>query len=338
MSETVVEAPAVEAMALPSAEADIVDTPANKTVHVQTDNTLDSKKSTSTSSRSNANIVSSSLRTALAATPSAIDDFLLHLHRCIKTRGGTDTVLLFTAYSARLTGAILEILSRTALRHSAKKVVEMAFKLPPSTSVVLATAPAPPLAVAALKLSQRLQALVGMLGEWRTMNRLWGILGMYMALKDLVLRLRGGNKTEGDGKTPPTSRFNTTVEALQVVALTIYHLGEATVWFGGKDVIKVSPQTRGRAGAISVRAWGAYVFMELGRLLVQRNRRAPQDDVVAEREWKSKWFTDFTHTLAWAPLTVHWSMAEGFLPEVAVGALAAYPSTALMKGLWRETA
>lgn len=327
MTETALESSA-EAIALPSAEADIVDTHSTSKSDAKNVNTTDSSKP----------ITTPSTTTALAATPSAVDAFLLHLHRCIKTRGGTDTVLLFAAYSARLTGAILDVLSRTALRHSAQKLVEMAFKPPLPTSASLAIAPAPPLAVAALNLSQRLQAFVGMLSEWRTMNRLWGIIGMYMAAKDLLVKLRAGKPEQGDEKTPAASKFNTTIETLQVVALTAYHIGEATAWFSSKGVIKISPKNSALAGAISVRSWGAYVFMELGRLLAQRRQRVPSDDITAEKEWKSNWFTEFTHTLAWAPLTIHWSMAEGFLPEIAIGALAAYPATSYMKALWRETA
>lgn len=278
------------------------------------------------------------LTAALAATPSSIDAFVHHLHRCLRTRGGTDTVLLFSAYSARLAGAILSILGRTAVHQNARKLVELAFKLPPSASVSLTTASAPPLAALAIVLSKRLEAFVGMLGEWRTMNRLWGLMAMWLAAKDLLLRLRKPAASETDEKAPKSSKFNTTVEVLQVVSLTTYHIGEAAAWFGGKGVFKLSPETRGRFSTVSVRSWGAYVFMELARLLVERQRRAVSEDVTAEKEYKDGWFTKFTHTLAWAPLTIHWGYGNGFLPEIAVAALATYPSAALMKDLWRSTA
>ncbi|EWZ28517.1 hypothetical protein FOZG_17730 [Fusarium oxysporum Fo47] len=44
---------------------------------------------------------------SLAASPSVVNASILHLHRCTRTRGDTDTVLLFTTFSARLIGAIL---------------------------------------------------------------------------------------------------------------------------------------------------------------------------------------------------------------------------------------
>ncbi|KAH7144577.1 hypothetical protein B0J13DRAFT_47502 [Dactylonectria estremocensis] len=278
------------------------------------------------------------LTAALASAPSSVDAFVHHLHRCLRTRGGTDTVLLFSAYAARLAGAVLAILGRATLRQNARKLVELAFQLPPSTSVSLKGATASPLATLALGLSKRLEAFVGMLGEWRTMNRLWGIMAMWLAAKDLLLRLRQPASAETDEKAPKSSKFNTTVEVLQVISLTAYHIGEATAWFSGKGVVKLSAKTRGRFATVSVRSWGAYVFMELTRLLVERRRRTVSEDAKVEKEYKDDWFTKFTHTAAWAPLTIHWGYGDGFLPDIAVAALATYPSAALMKDLWRSTA
>ncbi|KAI5457819.1 hypothetical protein BGZ63DRAFT_68705 [Mariannaea sp. PMI_226] len=280
------------------------------------------------------------LASAIAATPSKLDGFIQHLHRCLHTRGGTDTVLLFLAYTARLTGASLDILGRTALRHSARKLVELFFQLPPSTTVVLGTAPAPRLATLAIALSKRLAAFVDMLSEWRTMNRLWGIMAMWLAAKDLLLRLRKPDSASeaDDEKTPQAGKFNTTIEVLQVATLTAYHIGEAAAWFTSKGVLKWSPEACNRFSIVSVRSWGAYVFMELLRLLVDRKRRTPSEDPVAEKEYNDEWRTNFLHTLAWAPLTIHWGFGSGFLPEIAIAALATYPSVALMKNLWQKTA
>ncbi|KAK7398184.1 hypothetical protein QQX98_012446 [Neonectria punicea] len=325
MTETATEAPAFEAQ-VPMSEPVVDDSPPAKT-------------SSSVADPASSKPAPFQIAAAIAAAPSSVDAFIHHLHRCLRTRGGTDTVLLFSAYAARLAAAILAILGRTALRQNARRLVELAFQLPPSSSLALSTAPAPPLATLALGLAKRLEAFVGMLGEWRTMNRLWGIMAMWLAAKDLLLRLsKPADVTETGEKAPKSSKFNTTIEVLQVISLTTYHIGEASAWFGGKDVIKLSPKAINRFATVSVRSWGAYVFMELLRLLVERKRRTVSQDVIIENEYKADWFTKFTHTLAWAPLTVHWGYGNGFLPDIAVAALATYPSAALMKDLWRSTA
>ncbi|KAM5353822.1 hypothetical protein ACJ41O_000472 [Fusarium nematophilum] len=274
----------------------------------------------------------------LAATPSAVDAFILHLHRCIRTRGGTDTVLLFTTYSARLVGAILNLLARTSLRHSARKLVELALQLPPSASVTLSTASAPPLASLALNVAKRIQALTDMLGEWRLMNRLWGIVGTYLAARDFVLRLRGQKRDENGEKVAPPDRFNTAVEAVQFALLFGYHIGEASYWLSTKCIFKMTPERTGKAAVYGARSWSAWVFLELARLLVERARRTPTGDVAAEEEWKGAWKASFLGTLPWAPLSAHWSTPGGLLPEIAIAALASWPASNMMKRLWLQTA
>lgn len=192
MSETAIEAPslAVEAQ-LPLSES------------------VTMAKKSNSSDAAPPNRAPSTLTSAIAAAPSSADAFVQHLHRCLRTRSGTDTVLLFTAYAARLAGASLDILGRTALRQSARQLVELAFQLPPRTSVVLGTAPAPPIATVALAMAKRLQAFVDMLGEWRTMNRLWGIMAMWLAAKDLLQRLRKPAEVSETGRRSPAPASST---------------------------------------------------------------------------------------------------------------------------------
>ncbi|KAF5009590.1 hypothetical protein FDECE_4194 [Fusarium decemcellulare] len=333
MTETAVESPA-EAIAVPSAEPVVADaSPVAEAVNTN-GHTVGSSKPTTTSNTTS----TSSPLTRLALTPSALDAFVLHLHRCIRTRGGTDTVLLFTTYSARLVGAILDVLGRTTLRHSARKLVELAFQLPPSSTVVLSTASAPPLAALALDLSKRIKGFTDMMGEWRTMNRMWGIVATYLAARDLLHRIRGQKQNENGEKVPPPDRLNTLIETIQVLLLVGYHFGEATWLLTSKGATNVSAKTSNKLAIYGARSWSTWVFLELFRLLVERARRTPTDDVAVEEEWKTNWKADFVGTLPWAPLSVHWGTEGGMLPELAVAALATWPATNMIKNLWRQTA
>lgn len=289
----------------------------------------------------------SPLAALVAAAPSHADAFLSHLYRCMLTRAGADTVLLFLCYATRLAGSVLETLSRPALRRSARRLVALAWKLPPATTVLLSSpVPQPPLAALALRLSGRLRAASAMLSETRTMGRLWGLLGIYFAAKKLLVASRRAadrsraSDAPHDDDAAAERIFDTLVAYAQMATLVSYQACENAAFLAGKKVLPLSPKTQARLGSISVRSWGLYVAMELGRLLVERGR------VVAGRggcgtksaEWSAAWFKSFTRNLAWAPLTVHWSMREGPLPDLAVSLLAAYPSVGAMRDLWRETA
>ncbi|RFN49565.1 peroxin 11c [Fusarium flagelliforme] len=324
---TAVESPA-EAIVIPSAEPVVADSPPVADHKITKKDEVTEKNS--------AKKISPLAR--LLKSPSALDAFILHLHRVIRTRQGTDTVLLFTTYVARLIGAILDILGRTTLRHSARKIVEMAFKIPPSTSVVLSTATAPPLATLALSLSRNIQGFTNMMGEWRTMNRFWGIIGTYLEARDLVLRLRGEAVDEKGQKLPAPNKVNVAFMTVQILCNFVYNIGEGACWLTCKGATNLSEKTSAKLGLYAARSWSVWVALELVRLLVERARRTPSGDVTAEEEWKSDWKANFIATLPWMPLSAHWGTEQGLMPEIAVATIATLPATKMMKDLWRQTA
>lgn len=277
----------------------------------------------------------------LAAVPSNADAFAAHLLRCIQTRAGADAVLQFLCYFFKLSGSVLETLSRNALRQSAQKLVAMAFQLPPATTVVLSSAPAPAGAAFALSLANNFKALSGVLSEARTINRLWGLLGLYFGLKRIVARMRPKKvESEKEGSVAvvesAAAPFETIFSLTQIVTLILFQVFENLAFLGSKKAIDLKPATMGKFGLLSVRCWGTYVFMELSRLLVERVRSNPEVKTAA---WAKTWNKSFFRNLAWAPLTVHWSIPGGGpLPDALVGLLAMYPSTGQMVDLWRETA
>ncbi|KAF4439809.1 hypothetical protein F53441_12479 [Fusarium austroafricanum] len=327
------ESPA-EAIVIPSADPVVADAPPAEPIEKSL-NTNDINTGTSKNAKPTPK---SSPLARLLNSPSALDDFIQHLNRVIQTRRGTDTVLLFTTYVARLIGAILDILGRTALRHSARKIVELAFKLPPSTSVVLSTATAPPLATLALTLSKYIQGFTNMMGEWRTMNRFWGIIGTYFEAKDLVLRLRGQKFDENGQRVPPPNRVNTAFMTMQIVCNLVYNFGEGACWLTCKGATGLSQKVSNKLGLVAARSWAVWVALELVRLLVERARRTSSGDITTEEEWKSNWKAEFLGTLPWMPLSAHWGFEEGLMPEIAVAAIATWPATNMMKNVWRQTA
>ena len=268
-----------------------------------------------------------------AAAPAQADALLAHLLRCAQTRAGADVVLMFLCYGSRLGGSVLETLSRPALQQSARRLVAAAYKLPPAATVVLAAPSPPPAAALALQVAARLKAFSGMLSEWRTMGRLWGLLGMYFSAKKLLLRAR--TQTADDPEKRAAARFDTVVAAVQLAAIISFQAAENAAYLSTRKVLGFSPVAQRQLARWSVRSWAVYIGIELGRLLVDRSRKLKAGKDMA---WKEEWNSSFTRNLSWAPLTVHWSMDQGPLPDLLVSLFAAYPATGAMRDLWRSTA
>ncbi|KAG5961917.1 hypothetical protein E4U56_003623 [Claviceps arundinis] len=304
-----------------------------------------------------------SLSALVASTPSRIDAFLTHLSQCMQTRTGAETVLLFACYATRLSGSLLETLASAAIRQSARRLLALAYKLSPASTIITAsTIPRPSLAALALQLGTRLKALSGLISETRTMARLWGLLGLYFAAKNLVRKSlaaakRQSGETGEEKKALRTARdvspertFDTLVAYAQLASLLVFQATENVSFLSSKKVLPLAGPSQGRLALLSVRAWGLYVAMEAARLLVERSRKKEEEkeegivnkdskDSEGGREWERQWKKSFYRNLAWAPLTLHWgSNGGGFLPDVAVSVLGFYPALGAMMDLWRDTA
>lgn len=307
-------------------------------------------KNTSLSSSSSEKKPTAITRSNASALARA-DGFVAHLQRCMQTRAGADTVLMFACYSTRLAGTVLDMSGRAALRSSARQLVAALFSLPPSTTVVLdATAARPSPGVATvLGLAARLQAYSGMISEMRTMGRLWGLLGLYSALKGLVAKTFAANKDVGEKKVDPLSdesaekAFAALVAWAQVLCLIVYQACENAAYLGSKKILPIKPLNQGKLAILSVRFWGAYVAMEFVKHIVERARRLSRAKdgelkTAEHREWHEGWQKAFYRNAAWAPLTMHWGTPGGLLPELFVPIFALYPAVGGLRDLWRSTA
>lgn len=282
----------------------------------------------------------------------------------MQTRTGAETVLLFACYATRLSGSLLETLSSAAIRQSARRLLALAYKLPPASTIITAsTIPRPSLAALALQLGTRLKTLSGLISETRTMARLWGLLGLYFAAKNLVRKSLAAAKHQsgetGEEKkalrtardVSPERTFDTLVAYAQLASLLVFQATENVSFLSSKNILPLAGPSQGRLALLSVRAWGLYVAMEAARLLVERSRKKEEEgeeegivnkdskDSEGGREWERQWKKSFYRNLAWAPLTLHWgSNGGGFLPDVAVSVLGFYPALGAMMDLWRDTA
>lgn len=105
----------------------------------------------------------------------------------------------------------------------------------------------------------------------------------------------------------------------------------------------------------SSRFWAAYVGFELLRLGVARYYRTPtatktrddgekEDKIAREESVKAEklenwlWWKDLASNVAYAPMTVHWSLEQGLLSDWGVGACGIIAGGALLADAWRRTA
>ncbi|KAI1212265.1 uncharacterized protein F4807DRAFT_415398 [Annulohypoxylon truncatum] len=287
------------------------------------------------------------LRDLFAAAPSNADAFLAHLQRCLQTPSGIDTTLLLVCYASRLSASVLEALTRPAIRRSADRLLAIAASLPPSATLVFTAKALPGGGVAAiLGVAKRLRALSALLSDARTFLRLWGLLNMYFWARRLVL----GSRKEEEGKDKE-DKVERAISWVQMSTCVVFQALENGAYLSSKGVLGWSASAQRRAGLWSARFWAAFVGVEVGRLFYEshrRGRRSREEKFAGgksaaqvqrdEIEWADAWKKSVARNLAWAPLTVHWSVEQGMLGEMAVGALATIPGVIQMRDLWRRTA
>ncbi|WQF75435.1 hypothetical protein CDEST_00449 [Colletotrichum destructivum] len=345
-TETADQAPAVSD--LPS--GDPVPPPA-----VAADSSSSSSKPSSSSSSSSIPAAPKQKKLTLpqilaALSPGNVDTFVAHLSRCFQTPSGIDTVLLFVCYTSRFSASVLDSLGASALRRSARKLVAVAFALPPDTTILLSKAPSGSSTAAAslgIRVAGHLRALATLLSEARTIMRLWSLLPLYLWLRRLMTTPARPAAADADEKAqdPSAAALDRAISWLQVTACLLLQSLESSSYLASRGVLPMTPAQQGKAARWSVRFWSVFVGSELGRLAVEALRRRSavasgrQDVASAEyREWSDTWTRTLARQMSWFPLTVHWSMDKGFVPEMGIGLLGSIPGIVQMRQLWKETA
>ncbi|KAH9243987.1 hypothetical protein K456DRAFT_1820416 [Colletotrichum gloeosporioides 23] len=287
------------------------------------------------------------LRVLLALSPSNVDAFVAHLTRCFATPSGIDAVLCFLCYTSRFSASALESLYTSSLRRSARRLVSLAFSLPKDATILLSTAPpSSPAASLAQQTAGHLRALATLTSEARTITRLWALLPMYLWLRRLMKTSFTAKTADEKAKDEASgAALDRLISWFQVTVCILLQSLESASYLASKGVLPMSPARQGFAARWSVRFWSCYVGSELGRLAVEylRRRKALREGKVdvASAEYQDElgvWSRTLARQAAWFPLTVHWSMDKGFVPEMGIGLLGSIPGIVQMRQLWKETA
>lgn len=277
------------------------------------------------------------LRSWLPLYLSKADNTVDHLSKILSTPSGTDTLLLTICYGSLLSSSVLSSISLHRLHSVARQLIEKAISLPPNTTVIIDTSSIPPSRL--LITAGRLKALASMISDFRAFARLWGLLGIW----------RWGKSTL---QNPPQDAVLSSIAHVQVLVNIFFQYLENGAYLSSKGVLGWSKESQGRAYIWSSRFWMTHVGLDLIRLYREHTQRrnrgteeqrrtdGPKGDVITDQgdaQWKARWRKEMVSNLAWAPLTVHWSLEAGLVSEFWIGLLGSVAGVNSLRVLWKNT-
>jgi len=266
------------------------------------------------------------LRNWLPLYLSKTDATLSHLSRVLSTPSGTDTFLLTICYTSLLSSSVLSSLSLHRIHAATRRLISQAIDLPPNTTVIIDTSSLH--ASRLLMTSRRLKALGELISDFRIFVRLWGLLSIYNWGKRVY-------------NSPPADVLVRRIVYTQVVSNIAFQYLENGAYLASKGVLGWSKEKQSRAWIWSSRFWMLHVGLDLVRLWREASLRAqkgksnPGSD--EENKWTETWRREMVVNAAWFPLTLHWSLEQGYASDFWIGVLGSVAGLAGFRELWRTT-
>lgn len=293
------------------------------------------------------------LRRILSAAHSA-DRNIVRLSKLLSTPSGIDVLLCTTSYTLTLIHAILSRILERKLANIATDIAEKAdgILLPGETLVASLPAPASTKLIAQVVGSSK--ALADVIADYRIFVRLWGTVGLYTWARGTY-----NDPLPADATTKDKAVRGLTWAA--IASCIAFQVLENGAYLSSKGVL-TNASWQGTAGKAketqwwlwSCRFWALYVGCELARLGVERVYRTPsvvaKDDgekedklkkeemIKAEKMQNWLWWKDLASNLAYAPMTIHWSVEQGILADWGVGACGIVAGGSNLAAAWMKTA
>lgn len=142
----------------------------------------------------------------------------------------------------------------------------------------------------------------------------------------------------------------------------MYQFFENKAYLASKGILVQGKGKVGKWYSWSSRFWMVHVLLDLASLarvrnlqqLAQENLKKEQSlvrigsedydpavesvDIQARSKEEEIWWREFYINLAWTPLTVHWSMENGFLSEAQIALLGVIAGGVRLREAWNATA
>lgn len=178
----------------------------------------------------------------------------------------------------------------------------------------------------------RTRALSSLISDIRIFNRLWGLVPLAVWAADTA-------------RAPPTDAVLRAVAYTQVAANILYQPLENVAYLAMHGVLPgVSDRAQTLLWIYSCYLWAAHVVLDFVRVareyqLAKREERKAKGGkpYKSKVSWKS-WWQPLVINMSYLPLTVHWSLEAGCLPDIAVGFLGASAALASIYPRWTAIA
>jgi hypothetical protein len=292
----------------------------------------------------------------LTRTVHTTDRTLIRLSKLLSTPSGTDVLLCTTSYTLTLIHALLSRVLERKLADIAIDIAEKADGILLPGETLIASLPAPTSTKLIAQTVGSSKTLAEVISDFRIFVRLWGVLGLYTWARG----------TYTDPLPKDAGRKEKVLRALTWAAIAScvgFQVLENGAYLSSKGALTTSSWT-GEIGKArenrwwlwSSRFWALYVGVELVRLGVETYYKSPPSAILAQddgekedkirraealKEEKLKnwlWWKDLASNVAYAPMTVHWSLEQGLLSDWGVGACGMVAGGALLAEAWRKTA
>ncbi|KAF2264833.1 hypothetical protein CC78DRAFT_532952 [Lojkania enalia] len=281
------------------------------------------------------------------------DITLLRLSHFFSSPTSTDALLCTLSYTLELLHALF---SRLLTRYLTTLATSLATKadafLLPGESLI-ATLPTPKSTKWLAQAVRSTKSLAETIGDFRIFVRLWGLAGLYTWARSTYAAPLARDARTGD-------RVVRGVVWAQIASCVLFQVLENGAYLSSKGVL-TGEAWAGEAGKVretrwwvwSSRFWAAHVGLEFVRLwaLWRLNRkREGEEEKEKDGEKEGKlireqrkredwvWWRDLVSNVAYFPMTLHWSVEEGILSDLGVGALGAVAGGALLVDAWKQTA
>lgn len=262
------------------------------------------------------------------------DERAMHLTRVLATPSGIDRFLMTIYYTMKL---VYPQLARLRYLRTQKYIQDFISKasaslLPGETLIAPFSALVPPVnSLQSLEASAR--ALADMISDFRIFVRCWGLLGIYAWGRDTYVN-------------PPEDAMIKWLVWGQVWVNTGFQMTENVAYLASKGVLRgarFGADMQNRWWVYSSRFWVAHIVMEAARLLrtwklsIEDDKvdvkGVEADKVEAAQVWSRAWYVN----LAYFPIAVHYSTANGCMTDEWLGFFGVIVGSIGFRHLWKLT-